>query len=129
MPDQSGAYTIDKGISTVGCEKSDLLDIGGVARTGEDGTVEFNLKDVWCPGRRASTFGEHANLIATPRSQVPVLLTAHASPEGLDGVKIKVMSWKPDGSPAPRVEFDWRCRVPRKAVSPGEVGAGPLERG
>src|SRR5215510_1244623 len=67
------------------------------------------------------------NIVATPRAERPVFLTvtyAPAAPEPQvhpfrPDVQITVFAWEANGTPAPNVEFDWRCRT---AVVIGEDG-------
>jgi len=107
------------GNSTKACGAANLLDVGGTARTGQDGTTEFMLSEFFChfSGRNSLSFEFPANFVATPRSQSPVFLTALASPTSdRRDVGVRVATWAPNGSPAPNTSFDWRCRVPYETV-------------
>jgi hypothetical protein len=115
-----GSYTSREigtsGNSTKGCGIADLLDVSGLARTGQDGAAEFLLSDFVCQVCRrndALRFEFPVNLVATPRSRSAVFLTTLASPTAdRSDVKIRATSWNADGSPASNTAFDWRCRVP-----------------
>jgi len=121
-----GAYTRDKGqgmsreIGTTGastrvCRNTDLLDVDGISFTGSDGSVTFLLSDYQCLGDDDSALLLHRPLIVlvTPHSSVPVFTTVETTliRNGHDA-RIIVSSWKPNGEPAPRVPFSWRCRAP-----------------
>ena len=126
LREQVASYTKAEGsttsreIGTTGsarkfCAAADLLDVSGRARTGEDGTTEFMLIDFFCDFSGSDTleFQYPVNFVATPLPQTPVFLTGGALlTSDRSGVKIRVATWDPSGSPAPRTPFDWRCRVP-----------------
>ncbi len=89
-----------------------LLDITGVSSTDAGGNAVF----------RVTTFAgseidavEPVNVVATPLGGAPVFLTLeHAIVSG--DVEITVHSWSPQGSPAPNIIFDWRCRLASHAA-------------
>lgn len=110
------------------CVSSRLLEVGGFAATGSDGKATFRLNAFLCPfggiGPIVTTSGAAppppapkyvppVNVVATPLSSEPFFLTLTRSlvDNGAD-VEIKVATWDADGSAAPNVSFDWRCRVP-----------------
>jgi hypothetical protein len=103
------------GASTRGCGRTSLVDISGVARSGQDGKVEFLLSDFFCPPHPGyePVFQSPVNLIATPRSDTPAFLTVlRFMTSDRRDVKITVFTWGANGSPLSNVSFDWRCRVP-----------------
>lgn len=107
------------GDSTKACGTADLLDVSGVAHTGEDGTTEFMLSEFFCDfsGRDILSFRFPANFVATPRSLGPVFVTALATPTSdRTDVRVRVATWDASGSPAPNTSFCWRCRVPYEIV-------------
>ncbi len=94
------------------CTDATLLDVSGYSFTGADGHQAFLLSDFVCFDPLHHPLAEPINLVATPRLRTPAFLTMTHSlvPTG-DDVQITVFSWAADGSPAPNVPFDWRCRV------------------
>ena len=103
------------GDSTKACVAADLLDVSGVAVTGEEGTTEFMLSEFFCDFSEDNvlSFQYPVNFVATPRSLTPVFVTARARPTtDRRDVSIEVATWEPKGSPAPSTYFGWRCRVP-----------------
>jgi hypothetical protein len=99
------------GDSSKACTPRWLLDVGGVARTGADGTARMLLSDFHC-----EKFGfEHPIIfVATPQARKPVYVTSiqTLAPPAQRDVRIVVFTWDPAGNPAPHVSFDWRCWVP-----------------
>jgi hypothetical protein len=94
-----------------------LIDATGVSSTLADGKRVFLLSDLMRVGESVG-FQEPINVVATPRAERPLFLTATYSlvPQGADpnispDVQITVFSWDPNGVPAPNVDFDWRCRA------------------
>jgi hypothetical protein len=107
------------GDSTKACSAAHLLDVSGVARTGEDGTTEFMLSEFFCDftGGNILSFQFPVNFVATPRSLTPVFVTALATPiSDRTDVRIRVAAWNASGAPAPNTSFGWRCRVPYAVV-------------
>lgn len=107
------------GDSTKACSAANLLDVSGVARTGEDGTAEFMLSDFFCEflGKNRPSFQFPVNFVATPRSLTPVFVTGLARPtSGRKDVRIRVAAWAASGTPAPNTSLDWRCRVPYEEI-------------
>ena len=92
------------------CRQERLLDVSGIATTGQDGKSRFLLTAFLCP--TGQKFGLPINIVATPLSASPLYLTVARSlvDNGAD-VEIQVSTWNPDGTAAPSVSFDWRCRV------------------
>jgi hypothetical protein len=97
------------------CYQARLLDVSGIATTGNDGKSRFRLTDFLC--HTGETFGEPINVVATPLSSTPCFLTVIHSlvNDGAD-VEIQVSTWDASGTAAPTVSFDWRCRVELKTV-------------
>jgi hypothetical protein len=95
-----------------------LLEATGVSFTLADGKRVFHVSDVVCPQGVSFGFGEPINVIATPHAQSQTFLTMTYSviPQGPEpliypDVQMTVFAWNADGSPAPNIEFDWRCRA------------------
>ena len=92
------------------CYRTRLLDVGGFATTGGDGKSQFRLTEFIC--HTGERFGQPINVVATPLSSEPCLLTLrHTLVNDGEDVEIQVWSWDTGGKPAPTVSFDWRCRV------------------
>ena len=54
------------------------------------------------------------NVVATPRVNTPcfITLTHDLTTQGeATDIKIMAFTWMADGTPAPNIQFDWRCRV------------------
>jgi hypothetical protein len=95
-----------------------LLDATGVSSTLADGKRVFHVSDVVCPQGVLQSFGEPINVVATPLGESRTFLTMTYSliPQGPDpsihpDVQMTVYAWNTDGSPAPNVVFNWRCRA------------------
>jgi hypothetical protein len=98
------------------CDPQKLLEVSGVAATGANGKVRFRLKEFLCLD--LLTFDYPINVVATPLASKPVFLTVKhslvmnpANNLGED-VAIEVFTWDANGAPAPKIAFNWRCRVP-----------------
>jgi hypothetical protein len=92
-----------------------FLDASGRISTGADGTRGFRLSNFLCD---INSFSEPVFLVATPKttSACHVTLTHElirdpTDPNSFSDVEITAFTWKPDGTPAPNIAFDWRCRV------------------
>jgi hypothetical protein len=98
------------------CTDGNIFDTSGFLGTGPDGKLVFRLLDVIC-GRRSFGFLEPVHLLATPQGASPVYITmAHRlipndTNSFFSDVEITALTWKPNGTPAPNVNFYWRCRV------------------
>ena len=99
------------------CSQMRLLDVAGNSSTGDDGKRVFLLSDFLCTTN--NVFAAPVSLVATPRSTSPVYATTTltlvpnpALPTSFSDVQITVFAWNPNGSPAPSVSIDWRCRLP-----------------
>jgi hypothetical protein len=92
-----------------------LYDVTSLATTGADGKIVLKLTDFLCPAEEgALSFQQPVNIVATPNSSKPFFLTvdqalSHVDP--IDNFEITVWAWDADGSPAPGVNFYWRCQV------------------
>jgi hypothetical protein len=70
----------------------------------------------------ANYYSAPVDLVATPRSEKPcyttttLTLIGPADPGTFHDVQITLFTWMPNGSPAPNVSVDWRCRLPATAV-------------
>jgi hypothetical protein len=92
------------------CFDSHELDVSGFATTASNGQSVFRLTSFMCPA--GEVFRVPVNVVATPFSSQPFFLTVtHAVINNGADVEIKVFAWKPNGTPAPGVTFNWRCRV------------------
>ncbi len=92
------------------CYQTRLLDVSGIFTTGTDGKSFFRLTDFICP--TGETFGPTINVVATPLSTTPCFLTVNRSlVNNGANVEIHVSTWNADGTAAPSISFDWRCRV------------------
>jgi hypothetical protein len=98
------------------CSQMELLDVAGNSSTGDDGKRVFLLSDFLCS--TDNSFAAPVNLVATPRSASPCYATSSltlvqkpAQPNVFNDVRITIFTWAPDGSPAPSVSVDWRCRL------------------
>jgi len=92
----------------------DLLDVSGSSVAGADGKSVFRLSGFACAqlDRTIVGFAEPINVVATPRATSPSFLTmTSALVNNASDVEITVLAWNPNGSAAPNVSFDWRCRV------------------
>ncbi len=92
------------------CSANRVIDVSGFATTGPNGQFTFKLTDFLCPAHEIYSYP--INVLATPVSSKPFFLTVQHSilNNGAD-VTITVFAWKPNGTPAPGVTFNWRCRV------------------
>lgn len=125
----AGSITIEDLRFGTRCTAGKLLDVGGLASTGRDGTVELSLNDFHCldvrpdAGDNAMSYGHPVNVVATVRGGRPALLTVDTRiGPGSDGrpqdVFITVSSWDGSGASLGSVPFAWRCLVP---ADPGGI--------
>ena len=92
------------------CTDSRVLDVSGFAQTLNNGQIVFKLSNFLCPA--GEIFSLPINVLATPIASRPFYVTVlHTLINNNTDVEIKVFSWNPNGSPAPNVPFNWRCRV------------------
>jgi hypothetical protein len=97
------------------CSNWQLLDVAANSSTADNGKRTFLLTDFVCD---QNLFAPPVNLVATPRSEKPCYTTTNINPVPsptpgyYSDVQITVFTWSPDGSPAPNVSVDWRCRLP-----------------
>ena len=98
------------------CSPATLLDVAGNTSTLTDGKRVFRLSDFLCSTN--NSFAPPVNLVATPRSASPgyatstlTLVPNPAFPGAFIDVEITIFTWAPNGSPAPSVSVDWRCRL------------------
>lgn len=92
------------------CTESRVFDVSAMAQTLSNGRNVFRLTNFLCPA--GEIFSLPINVVATPLSSKPFYLTVLQSlvNNGAD-VEITVFSWNANGTPAPNVPFNWRCRV------------------
>jgi hypothetical protein len=81
-----------------------------------NGKVVFLLSDFICS--TINSFAEPVNVIVTPNATTPcyattahVLVPNPSVPGAFGDLQITVFRWKPNGTAAPNVSFDWRCRL------------------
>lgn len=99
------------------CITMPILDVSGKGKTGGDGTVELMLSNYLCSDELPDAFTSPAIVVATPRAQSPVFVTARASlTSNQRDVRIRVAAWDASGSPAPNLYFNWMCRVPTTVI-------------
>ena len=97
------------------CEPKKLLETSGIAATGTNGTVRLLLTQFTC--FEPASFETPIHVVATPLGSQPAFLTLTHSlvmdptnAFGID-VEIHVFTWDANGAAAPRIPFDWFCRV------------------
>ena len=92
------------------CNDALLLDVTGIGITDNEGKRTLRLRGFLCDvGER---FNFPMNCVATPLSLTPVFVTLnHTLVNNGDDVEMQFFTWDAAGAPAPRVSFDWRCRV------------------
>jgi hypothetical protein len=110
-PDLSFLTTTNIFTNSKHCEATQLLDVSGIARTGNDGKSLFRLTRFFCPDAFPS-FESPINVVATPLSSMPCFATVMFSlvDDGQD-VEIQVFTWDANGEAAVSISYDWRCRV------------------
>jgi hypothetical protein len=96
--------------------QASLLDLTSRSTTGTDGKLTFLLSNFICS--TVNSFGEPVNVLVTPNSSIPcyatmthTLVPNPSAPGTFNDLQMNVFTWKPDGSPAPSISFDWRCRL------------------
>jgi hypothetical protein len=98
------------------CESQKLLEVSGVAATGGNGTVRFLLTQFICFDQ--ASFEAPIHVVATPLASKPFFVTVRHSlvldPTNTFGVDVAIeaFTWDPNGAAAPKVPFNWFCRVP-----------------
>jgi hypothetical protein len=108
-----------------------LLDASGRSSTGSDGKGVFLLSKFICSS--LNSFSEPVFLLATPHVTNPCYTTMtheivpDANNPGFNDVQITAYTWGPNGTPAPNISFDWRCRVVSNPIifGPGKPAAPP----
>lgn len=108
------------GSSNKTCQRSSLIDVGGLSHTDASGKVTLRLSEYTCRsgGRdHGRYFGQPTIFVATPRSSTPLFMTSRqrivetqVEFEAND-IEIDAYSWDATGTPAPNVPFSWRCLV------------------
>jgi hypothetical protein len=95
------------------CAIRRLLDASGSSTTEANGKVTFLLSGFLCAS--VNSFAAPVNLVATPRAETPCYVTTSysfvpnsSSPTDL---QITLAAWHPNGTAAPKVGIDWRCRL------------------
>jgi hypothetical protein len=101
------------------CVDSRLLDVSAANRTGADGQCVFLLRDFLCRGGDGLQLYAPVNVVATARASTPCFLTLTYDLTTLGentDVRFTAFTWNPDGTAAPDIPFDWRCRVVAEVV-------------
>src|SRR5262245_61832417 len=105
-----------KSCSQASALPANLFDVSSRSSTGSDGKVVFLLSDFICS--TINSFAEPVNVIVTPNATTPcyatiahVLVQYPSVPCAFSDLQITVFTWKPNGTAAPNVSFDWRCRL------------------
>ena len=98
-----------------------LLEASGRSTTGTDGKSVFLLSGFICADQ--SQFSEPVYLLATPHVATACYMTmtheiVPTNPPSplFNDVQITAHSWRPNGTAAPNISFDWRCRVPSAEI-------------
>jgi hypothetical protein len=93
-----------------------LFDVSSRSSTGADGKRVFLLSDFICS--TVNSFAEPVNVVVTPNATTPCYATMNhqlianpSAPGSFSDLQITVFTWNPNGSAAPDVGFDWRCRL------------------
>ena len=98
------------------CSDRSLLDVAGNSSTAADGKRVLLLSDFICS--TVNSFTAPVNLLATPRATVPCYATTTLNlvptpgvPGAFNDIQFTLFTWNPNGSPAPNISVDWRCRL------------------
>jgi hypothetical protein len=98
------------------CQTATLLDASSQNGTGGSGSVTFLLSSILCS--TGNNFTGPVNLEATPVTRSPIYVTSRyalvpnpGAPGSFNDLQITLMTWAANGSPAPDVAVDWRCRL------------------
>jgi hypothetical protein len=93
-----------------------LVDVSSRSSTGTDGKAVFLLSAFMCS--TINSFVEPVNVVVTPNATTPCYATmTHAlvpnpgAPGTFNDLQITVLTWNPNGTAAPNVSFEWRCRL------------------
>jgi hypothetical protein len=131
---RSAAYLTADGNVTVrnifrgaSCVSSRLLDVAGMAVTGDDGTVEVSVNAQHCldvpPEAGGSTlaYDEPVSVVATVHGERPAIVAVETrTGPGADNrpqdLFVTVRSWGPGGDPLGGVRVYWRVLVPISAT-------------
>jgi hypothetical protein len=104
------------------CAGSELLDVSGVTSTSGTGNATLLIKNFLCPNESGRFYFEPVITVATPASAKPSFLTiTHSlvldpSLQSATNVQINIFSWNINGTPAPNVPVNFRCRVPTSTI-------------
>jgi hypothetical protein len=95
---------------------ANLLDVSSRSTTGADGKAVFLLSNFICS--TVNSFAEPVNVVVTPNAATPcyatmthVLVPKPNAPGVFNDLQITVFTWTPNGTVAPNISFDWRCRL------------------
>lgn len=127
QPVPAGSYCYAQGFATwrvpltpeQSCEDASLLDVSGVSATLANGQCLVRLSDVVC-FQDLYSLAEPINVVATPLRGAPFFVTmtyslVYSGAYAVD-VNITFFAWNVDGTAAPNVPFDWRCRTVFEAI-------------
>ena len=105
-----------KSCSQASALPANLFDVSSRSSTGADGKAVFLLSDFICS--TINSFAEPVNVVVTPNTTTPcyatmthVLVPNPNVPGAFKDLQITVFTFKPNGTAAPNVSFDWRCRL------------------
>jgi hypothetical protein len=105
-----------KSCSQASALPANLFDVSSRSSTGADGKAVFLLSDFICS--TINSFAEPVNVVVTPNATTPcyatmthVLVPNPNVPGAFNDLQITVFTFKPNGTAAPNVSFDWRCRL------------------
>ena len=105
-----------KSCSRASALPANLFDVSSRSSTGANGKAVFLLSDFICS--TINSFAEPVNVVVTPNTTTPcyatmthVLVPNPNVPGAFNDLQITVFTFKPNGTAAPNVSFDWRCRL------------------
>jgi len=105
-----------KSCSQASALPANLFDVSSRSSTGANGKAVFLLSDFICS--TINSFAEPVNVVVTQNATTPcyatmthVLVPNPNVPGAFNDLQITVFTFKPNGTAAPNVSFDWRCRL------------------
>lgn len=115
------------GTSTKGCGETGVLTIGGLVRTGADGTATRLLSDFHCESdearrRELVDIVRPFVFVVTPRSHAPVFATCRSSlvqTNGFGDIRFEIATFNAGGDPAAGIAVAWHCLAAYEEVIGG----------
>ena len=102
-----------KSCSQASALPANLFDVSSRSSTGANGKAVFLLSDFICS--TINSFAEPVNVVVMSNATTPcyahVLVPNPNVPGAFNDLQITVFTFKPNGTAAPNVSFDWRCRL------------------